>query len=301
MRKALWVLVPALLLGACEGNKQELTQALEQAKAAGAEKDSLLSEVLETTKFINEVNVELAKAKTVGVSPVVAGDKAAMSAKAEERAMVLGKIREVVARLEQAEASLEKTKTRLGQLSSRDARLIKQIDDYKTQLQQLREQSEAQAALIEEQKGQITVLATQVQEKAEENRQLATEKQVMVDSVATITETVNTVYYIAGTKKELKEKGVIVDEGSKFLFFGGRHTVPARSLSPDLFTALNKSKDTVVPLPASAKGYQIVSRHSLDDIAADNLKDGKVIQGDLHITKPDDFWKASNYLILVEN
>lgn len=301
MRKILWVMVPALFLGACEGNKQELTQALEQAKVASAEKDSLLSEVLETTKFINEVNVELAKAKTVGVSPVVAGDKAAMSAKAEERTMVLGKIREVVARLEQAEASLEKTKSRLGQLTSRDAKLMKQIEEYKTQLQSLREQSEAQAAMIEEQKGQITVLATQVEEKTQENRQLATEKQVMADSVATVTEAANTVYYIAGTKNELKEKGIIVDEGSKFLFFGGRQTVPARTLSKELFTALNKTKDTVVPLPKSEKGYKIVSRHSLADVAPENLKDGKIVQGDLHITNADDFWKASDYLILVEN
>lgn len=302
MRMRSLVLVPAVLLAVVGcGNKQELNAALEQARISSAEKDSLLAEVLETTKLINDVNVELAKAKSVGVSPVVAGDKNAMSAKAEERAMVLGKIREVVARLEQAEAQLEKSKVRLGQLSSRDAKLMKQIDDYKQQLQALREQSEAQAALVEEQRGQITMLAGRVDTLSDENRTLATDKTVLTDSVSSLTETANTVYYIAAPKKELKEKGIVVDEGSKFLFFGGRQTVPARTLPTDAFTAVNKINDTVIQLPKSEKGYKIVSRHGLEFVAPEDVKDGKIIAEALHITNAQEFWKSSPYLILVEN
>ncbi len=293
----------AILAAACGTNKKELDTALESARVASAEKDSLLSEVLETTKLINDINVELAKAKTVGVSPVVAsGDKAGLNAKAEERAMVLGKIREVVSRLEAAEAQLEKSKQRLGAMAAKDAKLLKQIDDYKAQLVALREQSEAQAALIEEQKGQITVLAAQLDTSRAEARDLAVEKSVLADSVNSVTERANTVYYLAGTKKELMEKGVVVNEGSKFLFFGGKQLAPARTLDANVFTAVNKLTETTLRLPKSERGWKIVSRNGLEFVEQSQLKDGKIVTGDeLHITNPEEFWKGSSYLILVEN
>lgn len=291
------------LVAACGTNKKELDTALEQARLASAEKDSLLSEVLETTKLINDVNVELAKARTVGVSPVVAsGDKAGMNAKAEERALVLGKIREVVTRLEAAEASLEKSKQRLGALQSKDARLLKQIDEYKGQLVALREQSEAQAALIEEQKGAITVLASQLDSTRQDNLTLAVEKQSLADSVVSVTRKANTVYYLAGSKKELLEKGVVVNEGSKFLVFGGKQLAPARTLDTDNFTAVDKTVDSVLPLPASSRGWKIVSRHGLENVDPETLKDGKIVTGtELRIVNVDGFWKSGPYLILVEN
>ena len=50
-------------------NQAELKKALSEAKAAEAQKDSLLTEVLETTQFVSDVNSELAKAKTVATKP----------------------------------------------------------------------------------------------------------------------------------------------------------------------------------------------------------------------------------------
>lgn len=293
----------ALVVAACGTNQKELDSALEQAKVASAEKDSLLTEVLETTKLINDINVELAKARTVGVSPVVAsGDKAGMTAKAEERAMVLGKIREVVSRLEAAEAQLETSKKRLSALQVKDAKLLKQIEDYQGQLVALREQSEAQAALIEEQKSQITVLAAQLDTSRAEARDLAIQQSVLADSVAVVTEKANTVYYVAGTKQELIEKGVIVNEGSKFLFFGGKQLQPARTLDVNQFTAVHRLNDTALPLPKSDKSYKVISRNGLEYIAPESLKDGKLVTGgEVRITNPEAFWNASDYLILVEN
>jgi len=304
MRLRQFAVVSAIaFVAACGTDKKELDTALVQAQTASAEKDSLLVEVLETTKLINDVNVELAKAKTVGVSPVVSsGDKAGMNAKAEERAMVLGKIREVVTRLEAAEANLERSKKRLGAMQSKDAKLLKQIDDYLGQVVALREQSEAQAALIEEQKGTITVLAAQLDSSRNENLTVTIERQQLADSVVTVTKKANTVYYLAGSKKELLEKGVVVNEGSKFLVFGGKQLAPARTLDTDNFTAIDKTVDSVLPLPPSTRGWKIVSRHGLENVAPETLKDGKIVTGnELRIMDVDGFWKSGPYLILVEN
>ena len=48
--------------------KAELAKALAESRAAEAQKDSLLTEVLETTQFVSDLNSELAKAKTVAVA-----------------------------------------------------------------------------------------------------------------------------------------------------------------------------------------------------------------------------------------
>ena len=57
-------------------NQAELKKALAEAKTAEAQKDSLLTEVLETTQFVTDVNSELAKAKSMTL-----GDQATAEAR----------------------------------------------------------------------------------------------------------------------------------------------------------------------------------------------------------------------------
>ena len=64
--KYAWLI--ALAVVATTGcNQAELKKALADSKAAEAQKDSLLTEVLETTQFVTDINSELAKAKSVSI------------------------------------------------------------------------------------------------------------------------------------------------------------------------------------------------------------------------------------------
>ncbi len=114
-----------------------------------------------------------------------------------------------------------------------------------------------------------------------------------------LTQYKNTVYYIAGTEQELLDKGVVVKEGKKFLFFGGKQLHPARSLDNSKFTAIDKSVATNIELPANHE-YKVVSRQDLTFADSTSMKDGK-LAGQLHISQPEQFWAGSKYLILVEN
>ena len=108
-------------------------------------------------------------------------------------------------------------------------------------------------------------------------------------------------YYAVGTKKELMDKGVLTKEGSKFLFFGGTHLVPARNLDPAAFTRIDKTHDLAIALPKEDKSYKIISRQSPEYLAASSLtKDGKV-HGQLQIESPEEFWAPSKFLIVVED
>src|SRR6185295_11424014 len=89
---------------------------------------------------------------------------------------------------------------------------------------------------------------------------LSAERVALNDSVGRLTTATNTVYYVVGKEDDLLKKGVVAKEGHKFLFFGGTSLQPARGLTPDNFTAVDKTHELVIPLPSSEKEYKIVSR-----------------------------------------
>jgi hypothetical protein len=286
-------------------NQAELNKALAEAKAAEAQKDSLLTEVLETTQFVSDINSELAKAKTLAVKSA-GSDPGVPGAKKdrEERLASLERIKQVIARLNESEAKLAETETRAKQSRQRNARLLAQIETFKKTVEDLRTTAETQKgeyeAALAEKDTQIATLAGRVDTLSTEKANLETSNVALTDTVANLTSYKNTVYYAVGTKDELTKRGVITKEGSKFLVFGGTKLLPARNLDPADFTAIDKTRQTSIPLPRTDKKYKIISRQDPGLLGSGVTKDGKV-SGTVEITQPEEFWAASKYLILVQD
>jgi hypothetical protein len=306
MRRATLLLPLMMLAVGCNQNKQELEKALAESQSLAAEKDSLLTEVLETSKFVTSVNEELAKAKTAGANDMSTADRGVPGAEADRtaRAAALTKVEALVARLNETETKLEQSSARARSLSGKNTTLVKQIADYKTQVDSLRASAERQAielgAVIDSQKVQIASLSDERDTLTAQTVALSQERVVLNDSVAALTTVTNTVYYVAGKEDDLVAKGVVSKEGHKFLFFGSKHLEPARDLKPDSFTAVDKSQESVIPLPDASKEYKVVSRQNLAYVDSADVVDGKV-KGQIHIQSPDQFWAGSHYLILVED
>ena len=281
----------------CDRRHAELQKALADTRAAEAQKDSLLTEVLETTQFVSDVNSELAKARAVAVinasedggAPGAARDR-------EERKATLVRIQQLIARLNESEVKLTAAENRAKTARSRNARLLAQIATYKRTIEDLKAAAEQQRleneAIIADQRSQIALLAGQVDT-------LDRERTTLRGSVANLITYKNTVFYAVGTKEELLEKGVVKKEGSKFLFFGGTRLEPARDLNTDAFTAIDKTQTLSIALPRSDRKYRIVSRQSPTFLAGDVTKDGDV-KGVVEIVSPEEFWSPSRYLILVQ-
>ncbi|HZA94179.1 MAG TPA: hypothetical protein VE420_16265 [Gemmatimonadales bacterium] len=281
----------------CDRRHAELQKALSDSRTAEAQKDSLLTEVLETTQFVSDVNSELAKARSVAIvnasedggAPGAARDR-------EERKATLARIQQVIARLNESEAKLTATEKRAKSARVQNARLLAQISTYKHTIEDLKAAAEQQRAeneaIIAEQRSQIALLAGQVDT-------LDRERTTLRGSVANLITYKNTVFYAVGTKEELIEKGVVKKEGSKFLFFGGTRLEPARDLNASAFTAIDKTQTLSIALPRSDRKYRIVSRQSPTFLAGDVTKDGDV-KGVVEIVAPEEFWSPSRYLILVQ-
>jgi hypothetical protein len=305
MRKYAWTLIVVGALATTGCNQAELKKALADAKSAEAQKDSLLTEVLETTQFVTDINGELAKAKSIAVT-TASTDPGVPGARKdrEDRKAALARVNAVIAKLNESEAKLAETETRAKSSRQRNARLLAQIETYKKTIDDLRTTAETQKADYEAQLAdkntQIATLGSRVDTLTTEKSQLESAKAALTDTVVNLTSYKNTVYYAIGTKDELIKKGVITKEGSKFLVFGGTRLEPARNLNPEAFTAIDKTQNTSIPLPRSDKKYKIVSRQSPTYLGTGVTKDGKVT-GAVEIAQPEEFWSASKYLILVQD
>ena len=296
MKYAGLVLVLAVTTMGCE-SRAELTKALAESKVAEAQKDSLLMEVLETTQFVSDLNSQLAKAKIAALE--IGEDRGAPGPQQDkaERQATLGRIHQVIDRLNESEAKLTETENRAKNAKIRNARLLAQIATYKQTIEDLRTAAEQQRAeteaIIADQRNQIASLTGRVDT-------LSLEKGWLIDTVAHLTAYKNRVYYAVGTKDELIKNGVVTKEGSKFLFFGGTRLEPARRPNLDAFTMIDKTQTLSISLPRTDKKYKIVSRQSPDFLVGGISEKGEV-KGVLEIGSPEEFWSASKYLILVQN
>ncbi len=301
MKRYAWLVIGAASVVATTGcqDRKQLTAALAEAKAAEAEKDSLLTEVLETTQFVSDINAELAKVKGVAVN-AASSDPGVPGATAdrEARATSLDRVKQVIARLNESETKLADAEKRAKQSRQRNARLLAQIETFKKTIEDLRTTAEQQKvqyeAIIADQQTQIVTLNSRVDT-------LAARSTALSDTVHNLTTYKNTVYYVVGTKDELMKKGVIVKEGSKFLVFGGTRLEPARNVTPEAFTAIDKTQAMSIPLPRPDKKYKIISRQNPTFLTSTVTRDGKVTGDAVQIAQPEEFWAASKYLILVQD
>lgn len=297
MRKAIIALVAVGVMSGCVSKKRYDELVTEQSRIS-EQKDSLVADVLAATQLVTEINADLARVKALGVSPVASGDRP-LTGRSEERAVMLGKIREVIARLDAAEKQVEEQKQRVAGLTGERRKLSAQLENFQRTITDLREAAVAQEALITEQKVQIQTLSSRVDTLSRATDSLVVAKAAVADTLTRVVDEANTVYYAVGTKDELIKRGILVSEGSKFLVFGGKTLQPARELRPELFQRLDRRVDTVLTVPEPSREYRIVTRQSPQLLSSTVLPNGKV-KGDLHITTPA-FWDSGKFLILVRD
>jgi hypothetical protein len=297
MRYIALIVLLATPLAGCR-SRAELAKALAESKAAEAQKDSLLTEVLETTQFVSDLNSELAKAKAVTDAPE-GTDLGVPGAQRDrdERKAALARIQQVIVRLNESETKLIATENRAKNAKVRNTRLLAQISTYKQTIEDLKtaaeQQRAEQEAIIADQRNQITSLNGQVDE-------LSVQTASLRDTVVHLTAYKNRVYYAVGTKDELLRSGVVTKEGAKFLIFGGTRLEPARKPNLEAFTLIDKTQTMSIPLPRPDKNYKIVSRQSPEYLAG-QVSDKGEVRGVLEIASPEEFWSASKFLILVQN
>ncbi|MFN2315340.1 MAG: hypothetical protein ABR602_01570 [Gemmatimonadales bacterium] len=305
------MLTPALLLlGACSQSPDGVARIpsdssgyfrgqLEELQLVSSTKDSLYADLAETTRLIADINTELATVRTdTRAMSAVVNPESPLSASGE-RAAVLSRVRELTQRVRQSEQNLRTTRQRLSALTQDSDAMRTQLAVFETTITDLNQ-------MLEGQKATIAGLESELGALRQQNVQLATEVEALADTVGELTVEQNTVYYVVGTRQELKDRGIIQETGGgRWLLFTrtGETLIPAPNLTPDGFVEVDRRMISEIPLPDPEKTYQIVSAQNLDYIdasALQNPKDRK-IRGHLRINSPENFWAPSKYLIIVQN
>ncbi len=309
MRLTRWMLPVVVLIAACDTQAKTQLRTLAHADSLRTDsllriKNDLLNEVLASTQFVNDLNGEVAKLKSRKSAKLAAtlSRESDINVVKEERANVVAKIRELVARLDSSEARVASLRARAAKLSAHDSTIVAQVAAYEKTIGALRQQVEQQKAeyeaTIARQTTQIAQLTSKVDTVTQENVKLAGERAALTDTLTHLTSEKNTAYYIIGTKDELIRDGILVEEGHKrFLLLGGRPVAPARELDPAKFTRIDRLRDNVINFPAG--DYTIFSRQNPTYASPFAAKDGK-LSGGLRIDQPEKFWEPSKFLIIVK-
>jgi len=101
-----WLAVSLLVLAGCDKSKPDLEKALAESQKISAEKDSLLRDVMATSQFLSEVNVDLARVRSANAGKPVqakAGDLENNRTPAQQREAIKAKIEDCTRRLQAAE------------------------------------------------------------------------------------------------------------------------------------------------------------------------------------------------------
>ena len=267
------------------------TQVQEMTVVAAA-KDSLVRDLAETTKLLSDINTEIIKVSTKKpVEPVVGAEGVTTN----ERAMVLKRVQDLTARLGANERRLAASQKRLKQLTG-------ESDSLKSTLTELQATIDGLQQTLESQKNTIATLEADLTGTKQQVTALSEEKAVLTDTVSAISTRENTVYYVIGTRKELKDRGIIIEEGgTRFLIFTrtGEVLKHAPKLDPSAFTAIDRRTVTEIKLPNAEKEYQLVTNQAISYSNIAPEAKGRV-KGSLQITSPERFWGQSRFLILVE-
>ena len=274
----------ALAVACRQGESPEAQARLDSMSRASAQRDSLVAEMAYDARVLSEISTSLARV-SIPKGKVRVNAETPMQA---SRDSLLQRVRYIAGRLPEAERLLRSSQERVSSLTS--------ISDS------LRAMLEATLAnykeIVDSQKSQIGVLVAMVDTLRGENVALK-------DTVANMSVRENTVYYVIGTRDELQERGIVAPVGgSRFLFVlwkTGVSLAPARHLDPSLFTAINKREVTNIPLPDPNAHYRIASRQDLTALGTQADDQGEITgAGSLTISHPEQFWKNSKFLIIVE-
>jgi len=281
--KGAWLSIALIVALSCKQGPSPETQArIDSLSQASAQKDRLVEEIAENTRFVSEIGAELAKA-------AVPPKKLKVSSESPLRASrdtLIQKIRYITARVREIEPKLQDSERRISELTSISDSLRNALAATMQNLQ----------GVIDSQKEQIAALTEQVET-------LTAENVALKDTIENLATEANTVYYVVGTKDELEQKGIVKEEGgARFLFVlwkSGKTLVPARSLDPSVFTPVDRRHFSQLPLPATDREYRIVSRQDVGALETPPSGDG-TITGHVKIADSARFWANSKYLIIVE-
>lgn len=293
-RRSIAVIAILASVSACkmshEAARADSVQTAEQLKLTNqlaAQKDSLMTVVLDADKFITQIDSQITRVKDLPAPKRKKDTESPIQDQLQARKDLLVRVDALVQRAQTTARELAASRGHVKRLAADSAQFLATVDNNQKMILDLN-------ATIQRQTTRLASMQVQVDSLAGANAKLGTELSLLQTSS-------NKVYYVIGREDDLLKKGIVVREGGANLFLAhpGRTLQPARTLDASQFTAIDQREVHEISVPDSSRQYAIVSRQSLDD-ADVAFRDRTAFKGNLKIKDADRFWSPSKYLIIVE-
>lgn len=178
----------------------------------------------------------------------------------------------------------------------RIAGLRKKIKDGELKTTSLSEMVEGLNKVISEREVKIQELHAETEELGIRVSEVEKELENKEARIAEQTRALNTAYYVVGTEKELKTKGIIEEKGG---LLGLRKTKKlAANFDPNHFTATDIVGTSAIPFDPAVKKIDIVSPHNPESYHIVTDENNQTV---LEIVNPDEFWKIKYLVVLAKS
>lgn len=278
MKKLLFFAACMTALAACTGNKA--------SDAPGATMSDSLQRIVEQKE--NEINDIMGTLNDIndGLREISEAEGRVTLARSGEGANNRQKLREDVKfiqeRMTQNRELLDKLRQQLressfkgDQLKRTVENLTKQLEQKNIELQKMREELDKKDIHISELDETVSNLNTNVENLRTENDQKSS-------TINNQDRQLNTAWFVFGTKKELKEQGII--DGSRVL---------RGNFNKSYFTKIDIRVQKEIKL--YSKKAEMKTSHPSSSYMLDKDAKGQFI---LRITDPQTFWSTSKYLVI---
>jgi hypothetical protein len=262
-----------LLLSQMEAQKNSYTETI-------TSRDSVIGEWINTFSDI-EKNIALIKEK----EHIISINSSTKEVSGDKRQQVVEDIKYINTLLEQ---NKQKIASLNAQLNKRGG-TIKVLESKIAELE----------ASVKQSEGEITDLKATLVSKNFEIDQLNTKNTDLQNTIVKKDETINTqtyemnkAFFVCGTFKQLKAKGLLTKEGG-FIGLGKTKTLAA-NFSDSAFKQIDLS--VTKSIPVNSKSAKLISEHPANSYQFIRDKDKKVES--IEITDPALFWKISKYAVV---
>ena len=276
MKKLILIVLLVPILFGCDNKKKEY-------ESLSARYDSLL--IIGFTKdtaligYMESFNAIQANLDSIMIAEMIISQSTSMEGEVQPdvKEKINRDINMIMDRIQQNKSTIAALRAKMKSSNNRVTVLDEMIERMTRQMEQKDLEIADLGERLERLNIQISVLTLEGEAKAQ--------------AISEQTETLNTAYYVIGTKKELRDQNIITVEGG---FAGiGRNKKIKDDFNSEYFTRiditqfhsipiLRKKADIITSHPS--KSYKIYGEKSVDSLVITNAKD---------------FWSASKYLVIL--
>ena len=278
MKKLIVFAICLSAMVACnQGKKNDPTVAMmrDSLDRVIAQKDNEIEDMLSTFNDIEEGFRAISAAEN-RVSVARQGEGASMKERIQENMtfiqQTMNQNRELISKLRN---QLRQSSVKGDQLRRTLDNLQKELEEKDVQLKQLMAELQAKDIHISELTEQVSDLSENVKELREDTKQKAT-------TISNQDKQLHTAWFVFGTKRELKEQGIIAD---------GK--VLEGNFNKDYFTKIDIRVDKEIKF--YSRSAEMLTPHPASSYTLERDANRQYV---LRITSPEQFWSTSKYLVV---